>query len=223
MVDRGVHRRCRPRVRRADPAVGRRRTAGCAAGAGHRVRRGTTRAAGGAAGARRSSVSIPPGTASTSHTAEPGEWRTPRATAGSVAVRRRLVRHGGGMSRLRTHRRRRRRDRRGRPDPRTRGNVLLLPQSSDPPGAWQRVGRRPHGRPTGAVLAARPVPRRDRDRRGGRTRGVDPVHPSPDVALRERAGDERAVHREDVRGRRPHPGFLEQGPGYAASAAFPPA
>ena len=65
--------------------------------------------------------------------------------------------------------------------------VLLLPQPPAAADAGQRLDRRPDDRSARAVLARRPLPRRGRDDRGGRTGRAHPLHPSSAVAIREHA------------------------------------
>ena len=93
---------------------------------------------------------------------------------------------------------------------RARRPVLLLPQPPAAPDARQRLDRRPGPRPARAVLADRPVPGGGGDDRGGREGRVHPLRPPAAVALRERAGGQRAVHRADggagAAARLPRPG-----------------
>ena len=226
-MDRRLHRWCRPRVRRADPAAWRRR-------AGRRRDESSTSAAAtvrSAACWRRVVLgwlaSIRRGTRSAWRTSAVGALVTSAPAADDLpfadasfdaAVACLVFEHIDDVDAAIAEVAR---------VAQAGWPVLLLPQPSAAADTGQRLDRRPHDRPARAVLADRPVPRRERDDRAGRARRLHPVHPPPAVALRERARRARAGARTNARAgtsaRIPRAGAGVHRSGHDSAAAVSPA
>ena len=218
LVAAGVHRRRRPRVRGPDPARWSRVTSpardGCSTSAVARARSpaASPPAAPRSSGSTRRQRRSPP----REPRRRPG---TCAARAEALPVRDALVRHRRGVPRPRARRGLRDGDPRGGPGARARRTLRPRALPPAPPGARQRMDRRPD--PGRAVLADRRLPRR-RGRRSTRWRRASTCSSSTDrSAATSTRWAEAGLLIEDMTEETPPPRLVEEVWGFPAAATIP--